>query len=263
MTLQLPLLSWKPSPNYSSRYGARVQLIVVHDCEGFYDGSVAWFARAKSQVSAHVVMREDGARATKMVEFGNKAWHACAFNSISEGVEAAGFSAKGLGAPEWRSLAAIVAFRLHANGLPPIWAQEGSGEGFCQHRDLGAAGGGHLDIASDAAVWQAFIGMVQSAYAEPMPPSWPVTGIPTYAQPPSDWVPHPDIRHDLEPRTIAWAQAKLNALEVPILGPLIVDGMDGPATRRAVRSFQSAHPPLAVDGELGPETYAALESASA
>jgi hypothetical protein len=260
--LQLPALSWRASPNYSSRNGARVRLVVCHDCEGNYDGSISWFSSAKSQVSAHVVLSKDGTQATQMVAWANKGWHACAFNSVSEGIEAAGYAAKGLGAPEWRALAAVVAFRLKANGLPPRWARDGAGEGVAQHRDLGAAGGGHFDISADPAIWNAFVAMVQEAYAEPMPASWLPGGIPAYVQPPSGWTPHPDVRHDLEPRTIAWAQARLNALDVPAPFPLMVDGMDGPNTYRAVRSFQSQKFPLAVDGVLGPETYAALEKAN-
>ena len=123
----LPSLTWRASPNYSSRAGQRTRLIVVHDCEGGYGGSVSWFANPASQVSAHIVLSEDGASATQMVGWGNKAWHVCNFNGYSEGIEAAGFSAKGLGAAEWSALAAIVAYRLKANGLPCQVASSGNG----------------------------------------------------------------------------------------------------------------------------------------
>ena len=43
MTNLLPALFWRPSPNFSTRGGARVDLIVLHDCEGGYEGSVRWF----------------------------------------------------------------------------------------------------------------------------------------------------------------------------------------------------------------------------
>src|ERR1700744_1438163 len=115
--LVLPTLTWTASPNYSSRSGQKVRLIVVHDCEGSFAGSVSWFAMARSQVSAHIVLSEDGLKAVQMVAWGNKAWHSCDVNSFSEGIEAAGFAAKGLGAPEWAALAAIVAFRLRANAI--------------------------------------------------------------------------------------------------------------------------------------------------
>ena len=38
MTNFLPVLLWRPSPNFSGRHGMRVDLIVLHDCEGGYEG---------------------------------------------------------------------------------------------------------------------------------------------------------------------------------------------------------------------------------
>ena len=68
MTDFLPALLWKPSPNFSNRRGTRVDLIVLHDCEGGYEGSIEWFAMSRSNVSAHLVVREDGNEATQMVD---------------------------------------------------------------------------------------------------------------------------------------------------------------------------------------------------
>ncbi len=42
-----------------------------------------------------------------------------------------------------------------------------------------------------------------------------------------------------------------------------VDGIDGPRTRRALLSFQRAHPPLVIDGIAGPATRSALQRAVA
>ncbi len=58
MTDFLPTLLWKPSPNFSNRRGTRVDLIALHDCEGGYEGSIEWFAMSRSDVSAHLVVRE-------------------------------------------------------------------------------------------------------------------------------------------------------------------------------------------------------------
>lgn len=257
----LPTLSRINSPNYSSRNGARVRLICVHDCEGSYGGSIAWFKQAASQVSAHLVLSEDGQSATQMVDWKNKAWHACAFNSVSEGIEAAGYSAKGLGAPEWLALAAITAFRLKSNGLPPIWAEGGGGEGFCQHRDLGAAGGGHFDISPNPAVWQSFIDMVRDAYSQPMPESWGLSATASRPPPPAPgWTANPAPRHDLSPPSLDWVQAELNAMGIPLVA-LTVDGLDGPNTQRAVSSFQ-ARAGIRIDGDAGPQTVAALQRAA-
>lgn len=260
MTLVLPSLKFIASPNYSSRGGQRVRLIVVHDCEGNFLGSASWFAMAASQVSAHIILSEDGTQAIQMVAWANKAWHACKFNPFSEGIEAAGYAAKGLGAPEWQALANIVAFRLRANGIPrQVATAANNWTGFCQHADLGAAGGGHHDITHDPAVWAAFFAMVQSAYAQPMPASWATGGSTPAPAAPAGYTPHATVRNDLAPPSLEWVQMKLNALGFAS-PPLSVDGMSGEKTRAAVEAFQ-AKAGIDVDGDAGPNTVAALQAA--
>ncbi len=262
MTLQLPSLTWRASPNYSARGGQRVRLIVVHDCEGSFGGSVSWFAMTASQVSAHIVLSEDGLQAVQMVAWANKAWHACNFNPFSEGIEAAGYSAKGLGAPEWAALAAIVAFRLHANGIPCQRADAANDwTGYCEHVELGVAGGGHHDITTDPNIQAQFDGLVSAAYAQEMPARWGPAAVPAIVSPaPAGWMPSGTARHDLAPPSLEWAQMRLNAIGVPTV-PLAVDGLDGKLTQGAVAKFQSAHG-LFVDGDVGPQTIAALEAAT-
>ncbi len=260
--LVLPMLTWTASPNYSSRSGQRVRLIVAHDCEGSFAGSVSWFATAKSQVSAHIVLSEDGTRAVQMVAWGNKAWHACNVNSISEGIEAAGFAAKGLGAPEWKALAAIVAFRLRANAIPCQRAAAANNwTGYCQHVDLGAMGGGHHDITLDATIRAHFDALVAAAYAHEMTANWTAAGRTAPPPAPAGWTPHGTARHDLVPGSIEWVQAEFNKLGFATPA-LTVDGLDGPATRAATCAFQ-AKAGVGVDGEIGPQTVAALEKAAA
>jgi N-acetyl-anhydromuramyl-L-alanine amidase AmpD len=55
----------------------RVDVIVLHDCEGGYEGSIRWFELSRSNVSAHYVVREDGGEATQMVDLADSACHAC------------------------------------------------------------------------------------------------------------------------------------------------------------------------------------------
>lgn len=161
----LPKLLWKPSPNfYPGRGGARVDKIIVHDTEGSYGSAVAWFAQRASRVSAHFVVKEDGSEATQMVDVGDSAWHVCAFNRSTIGVEMAGFAAKGFGSSEWLAVASIVAFHLHHLQLPNKWAKGGVGPGFCRHYDLGRAGGGHSDPTTDDKKWLEFCAMVTAAY---------------------------------------------------------------------------------------------------
>ena len=262
MTLVLPKLFATPSPNYSSRGGRRITRIVVHDCEGSYAGSISWFMQARSRVSAHYVLDVDGARATRMVAEANKAWHACDANPWSIGIEAAGYEAKGFGAPEWQALANIVAFLLRKYGLPCVWAKDTIGSpGFCSHYDLGAFGGNHDDPTTDSAVWAAFVKRVQDAYAQDMPASWAPGDAAPAAAAPAAFTPSGDARHDHEVGSLEWAQLELNALGIPTT-PLIVDGIEGDATRAAVKAFQRARG-IAVDGIVGPETIAALKALEA
>ena len=158
----LPPLNWVESPNASARKpGVTLDLIVVHDTEGGYQSALSWFSNRHSQVSAHIVLKEDGSEATQMVPYSNKAWHCSSFNSRSIGLEMAGFAKKGYGEHEWAVAARIVAFLLHKHGIPVRWAKNGQGSGFCRHYDLGAAGGGHHDPTSDDAVWQTFVNRVK------------------------------------------------------------------------------------------------------
>ena len=264
MTLALPNYFWHNSPNYSSRNGQRTRLIVAHDCEGSFAGSVSWFAQAQSQVSAHIVLSEDGERAVQMVAWANKAWHVCNMNGFSEGIEAAGYAAKGLGAPEWQALANLVAYRLRANNIPCQRATSANAwTGWCQHADLGAAGGGHHDITADPRVTDMFAAMIKAAYDEPMPSFWGSTNLAPTPAPaaPAGWKPSGTVRHDLSEGSLEWAQAALNKLNI-LTTPMVVDGLDGPTTERAMRLFQQSHG-LYIDGIYGPDTEAAIAKALA
>jgi N-acetyl-anhydromuramyl-L-alanine amidase AmpD len=161
--IALPPLRWRESPNFSDRKaGVPLDLIVVHDTEGGYEGAVQWFCNGHSQVSAHIVLKEDASEATQCVPYSKKAWHCVTFNSRSIGLEMAGFAKAGYGEHEWAVAARIVAFLLHKHGLPPHWAKNGVGPGFCRHFDLGAAGGGHNDPTTDDAIWAKFVGEVKA-----------------------------------------------------------------------------------------------------
>lgn len=167
----LPELYWQPTVNFNGR-DAAISLIVVHDTEGGYNGAIATFTNSHSEVSAHIVLREDGLEATQMVAFESKAWHAVAFNSKSLGLEMAGFEKKGLQPQEWATEARIVAYLLHRFHIPPVWSHDGHASGFCRHLDLGKAGGGHCDPTMDVALWQRFVQQVTNAYDEA---NWPLT----------------------------------------------------------------------------------------
>jgi hypothetical protein len=261
-----------PSPNYSERT-APISLIVVHDTEGSYEGAVAWFAQTRSQVSAHLVMREDGAEVTQMVPLSLKAWHACAANPRSIGIEGAGSVAGGFNEAWWRGMAKIVAWLLRAYGLPPRWAQDGEGAGFCSHHDLGAAGGGHNDPTTvGSSEWMVFGGYVGEYYADLEKnglPAWALHGLPAPLTTEHPVAVTPEPSHGGAPRaepgdaaglppagSVADLQRRLNlAGAAP---PLDVDGDLGASTRRAILAFQASHG-LKRDAIAGPLTRAVLE----
>lgn len=73
---QLPTVINSPSPNFDSRNGAKVALVVVH-YTGMETGAeaLARLCDSDAKVSAHYLIEEDG-RIFQMVEEENRAWHA-------------------------------------------------------------------------------------------------------------------------------------------------------------------------------------------
>lgn len=70
--------SWRPSPNFNSRMSGpsgQIHMVIIHSCEGSYTGCWSWLANPASEVSAHYVVREDGAEITQLVREPARAWH--------------------------------------------------------------------------------------------------------------------------------------------------------------------------------------------
>jgi N-acetyl-anhydromuramyl-L-alanine amidase AmpD len=259
MTDFLPPLLWKPSPNFSSRGGARVDLIVLHDCEGSYESAVRWFETSASKVSAHYVIREDGDEATQMVELSDNAWHACAFNRRSVGIEMGGLASRGFGAPLLTTAARMVAYLCHHLQIPVRHARAGVGPGIASHHDLGAAGGGHHDPSDDPAFMEKFLAMVDAEYRQgqspevwaPSKPQSPCLLSPGHAVTAPTAAPTAPPGPDVH--TISGLQQALTMLGWHIS----VDGDYGPQTREAVASFQTGAG-LVADGIAGAQTEAEL-----
>jgi hypothetical protein len=280
--MNLPRLTQVPSPNYSPTPIAH-DLVVVHLMEGGYSGSVNWLCRAATQASAHLCMNDDGSEFSQLVPLGMKAWAECAFNGRGVSIEAPGFTAKGVPDATLKGLAWATAWLLKTYGIPCQHAEGGDGRGFCSHHDLGAAGGGHVDICGvDDATWIKFEGLVMAAYDSfgdgPLP-AWALHGLPAphAVELPPDVPPEPS--HGGSPRvapadapvehptgsgypagSVTDLQWRLN--KAGAAPPLAVDGHAGPLTRAAIAAFQGKRG-LYVDGLIGPKTWAALEAASA
>lgn len=245
--VQCPTKNYTPSP-------IRHDLIIVHRTEGSYAGSVAWLCNPAAQASAHLVMKLDGSEVTQLVPLQFKAWAQKAFNSAGVSLEIEGYTAKGMSPTTMKSAALIVAWLCAAYNIPPVWAKGGQGRGVCQHHDLGAAGGGHVDcFGVGSPEWLAFMDAVMDAYkAMPSPlPSFALHGAPG----PHEIAPAPDVphepSHDSTPRVdpvsavppvlasskAAWVQSFLNARGAR----LFVDGQIGPASISAIADFLAKH----------------------
>lgn len=74
-----------------------VRYIVIHDQEGYYNGSVSWFQNPAARAAANYVMRAADGHITQMVSGSNVVWHAGNWyvNQHSVGIEHEGFAATG------------------------------------------------------------------------------------------------------------------------------------------------------------------------
>src|SRR5215469_7052838 len=151
---------WIPSPNYSSRGGSSVRLIVLHTAEGAttYESLGNYFASSSSGVSSHVGIDDKRGKCGEYVSRGNKAWTQSNANPVAVAAELCGFASWSdstwrnshnnmlLNAADWVKEEASK-FGIPITKLTASQAQ-GSGRGVCQHRDLGAWGGNHSDCGN-------------------------------------------------------------------------------------------------------------------
>lgn len=82
----LPGVAWRPSPNFGSRAaGAPVDMLILHYTDmATTEAAIDWLCDARSQVSCHYVVGEDGA-VTQLVAESDRAWHAGAASWHGEG----------------------------------------------------------------------------------------------------------------------------------------------------------------------------------
>lgn len=150
---------WIPSPNYSSRGGSGVRLIVLHTAEGARTiESLGSFFQGNVSASSHVGADDKANTVGEYVKRGNKAWTQSNFNSVAVSIELCGFAS--WSRDEWMknhvnmldNCAKWIAEEAKQFGLPitklTASQAQGSGRGVCQHVDLGAGGGGHHDCGA-------------------------------------------------------------------------------------------------------------------
>jgi hypothetical protein len=148
-----------PSPNYSSRGGSSVRLIVCHTTQGAsnYQDLGAFFANPSSGVSSHVGVDDTPSVVGEYVPRSGKAWTQGNANPYCVAAELCAWAEWTAG--EWAdhsqmldNTAQWIAEEAQYFGIPirALSAGEAQGgvAGVCQHADLGAAGGGHWDCGS-------------------------------------------------------------------------------------------------------------------
>jgi len=149
-----------PSPNYSSRGGATVRLIVVHTAEGAttIESLGSFFASPSSGVSSQVGIDDKAGVVGEYVKRGSKSWTQAEFNPVATSAELCGFAK--WGSSEWKNkhstmldnAARWIAEESKYFGVPIVKLSssqaQGSGRGVCAHSDLGSRGGGHSDPGS-------------------------------------------------------------------------------------------------------------------
>ncbi len=87
----VPHCSWVASPNYSSRAGTPISVVVMHTVQGSYAGCVSWFQNPTAQASTAYVVRSSDGQLTQMVLEADKAWHVGSENPYSIGYEHEGY----------------------------------------------------------------------------------------------------------------------------------------------------------------------------
>lgn len=141
-----------PSPNFNSRQGTRIDVIVLHHT-GSNNGraDLAWLRNPESEVSAHYLVDRDG-RIHQLVADENRAWHAgrCALrgvvtdmNSRSLGIEIVndGTGKTPYTEQQYQALEALVPYLATTYGIPV--------ENLVGHKDVAIPAGRKNDPSAN------------------------------------------------------------------------------------------------------------------
>lgn len=263
-----------PSPNFSSRGGSAVRLVVLHTAEGSrtIESLGNFFANPANEVSSHAGADDKVNTVGIYVERQNKAWTAASFNPIAVQIEMCAFA--NWSTAEWDKHPNMLdnvakwineecmAFGIPIKRLSPSEAQ-GNGRGVCQHIDLGAAGGGHVDCGNgfpmDRVLQMATGSTSPPPTQQPTPPK-PGTSAPSFPYPSGHYLGRPDpdpychsgFYGGVDTTNVrTWQQQMANR------GWSIgVDGKYGDQSFSICEQFQTEKG-LAVDGLVGPQTWKA------
>jgi hypothetical protein len=169
------------SPNYSSRGGSNVRLVIVHTAQGAttIQSLGAYFANPASQVSSHTGIDDTPNTVGQYVQRPDKAWTAAAANPYSIQTELCAWAE--WTTTQWNAHPTMLSncaqwiaeecayFNIPIRRLTPQQAQGGSA-GICGHVDLGSMGGGHWDPGPNFPMDQV-IAMAAGQSPTPAPPT--------------------------------------------------------------------------------------------
>lgn len=149
-------------PSYSSRRGVAPRLFVLHytvspNRPGWsdVDGITGYFARPSTNASSNYVIDAEG-NCNYLVREADKAWTQAALNPVSISVEIINTGREptligAAGGPGLRQLARVARDATRRWGIPlrrgRVSGASVATSGIVAHKDLGAAGGGHVDIS--------------------------------------------------------------------------------------------------------------------
>jgi peptidoglycan hydrolase-like protein with peptidoglycan-binding domain len=244
---------WIPSPNYSSRGGASVRLLVLHTAEGArtIESLGSFFQNPSAEVSSHAGADDKHNTIGTFVKPEHKAWTCAEFNPVAVQIETCAFAA--WSTAEWDkhpnmldNVAKWIKEEAKKYGIPIVRLSasqaQGSGRGVCQHSDLGARGGGHHDCGPGFPmdrVLKMAGGSGGGGSTAPAPPAGKAPPFPgtnlvnfTSGHGTRDWQAQMDHR--------GWHIA--------------VDDLYGGESEKVCSQFQGEKG-LAVDGIVGPETW--------
>jgi len=113
-----PVKEFIRSPNFSSRNGTKIDMIVMHFTEtSTASSAINTFLDQSSQVSAHYIIDRNG-DIYQMVDDDRKAWHAKAANPRSIGIEHVALPDQEMSPAQEASSAALVAWLLSTYDVP-------------------------------------------------------------------------------------------------------------------------------------------------
>jgi hypothetical protein len=177
---------WIPSPNYSSRGGSGVRLVIIHTAEGAttYKALGNYFASGSAGVSSHVGIDDTPGKIGEYVKRPDKAWTSGETNPVAIQAECCAFAS--WSPADWKkhpnmldNCARWIAEECKHYGIPivKLGANEAThgGRGVCGHVDVSGPGG-HWDPGNNFP-WKEVIAAAKSGGpvygAAPAPASTP------------------------------------------------------------------------------------------